>query len=177
MHYHVWGSCHAKFDDDGFNTFRRIACEGHTHTDRQTLASSILKLFKVVSDWKKKEKRKEKVYIRNQQTKPMTRNNNKRDKQAADTALTSFSWSGEGVVGEAGEVGVVAMPPPASSPRPGLSCTHTPESRCLSVTLLNLHGACFLGPIQYPWQTRQNVCSSWTIFRQSSLWNFRYSIP
>ena len=40
MHYHVWGSYHAKFDDDDFNTFQGIACEGHTydtHTHTQRL--------------------------------------------------------------------------------------------------------------------------------------------
>ena len=34
------------FDDDGFTSFRGIACEGPTH--RQTLALSILNFFKVV---------------------------------------------------------------------------------------------------------------------------------
>ena len=38
MHSHVWGSYHAKFDDDDFNSFRRIACEGHTHTQVQCWA-------------------------------------------------------------------------------------------------------------------------------------------
>ena len=35
MHYHVWGSHCAKFDDD-FNIFRGIVCKGQTvrHTDR-----------------------------------------------------------------------------------------------------------------------------------------------
>ena len=36
MHYHVWGGHHAKFDDDDFNTFRGIACEGQTHRKKQT---------------------------------------------------------------------------------------------------------------------------------------------
>ena len=30
------GSHHAKFDDDDFNSFRRITCEGHTDTQRHT---------------------------------------------------------------------------------------------------------------------------------------------
>ena len=34
MPYNVWGSYCAKFDDDDFNSFWRIACEGHRHTDR-----------------------------------------------------------------------------------------------------------------------------------------------
>ena len=29
---HVYGSYRAKFDDDDFNRFRGIACEGHTYT-------------------------------------------------------------------------------------------------------------------------------------------------
>ena len=32
MHSHVWGSHRAKFDDDDFNNFGGIACEGQTHT-------------------------------------------------------------------------------------------------------------------------------------------------
>ena len=31
MPFHVWGSHHAKFDDD-VNSFRGIACKAHTHT-------------------------------------------------------------------------------------------------------------------------------------------------
>ena len=52
MHYHAWGSYYAKFDDDNFNSFWGIICEGATHrqTDRhtQTLASSIWNFFKDV---------------------------------------------------------------------------------------------------------------------------------
>ena len=33
MHSHVRGCHRAKFDDNDFNSFRRIACEGHTHRD------------------------------------------------------------------------------------------------------------------------------------------------
>ena len=46
MHCHVWGSYHAKFDDDVFNSFRGIACEGHIHT--RTWGLSTLKLAKSV---------------------------------------------------------------------------------------------------------------------------------
>ena len=34
MHSHIWGRHRAKFDDDDFNSFRGIACEGHKHTHR-----------------------------------------------------------------------------------------------------------------------------------------------
>ena len=33
MHSGVWGRHHAKLDDDDFNSFWVIACQGHTHTD------------------------------------------------------------------------------------------------------------------------------------------------
>ena len=36
MHSHVSGSQRAKFYDDDFNSFRGIACEGHTRTHTQT---------------------------------------------------------------------------------------------------------------------------------------------
>ena len=56
MHYH------AKFDGDDFHSFRGIVCEGHTqetdthtHTQIETLPSSILNFFKVVSDFKNKK--------------------------------------------------------------------------------------------------------------------------
>ena len=39
MHSHVWCSHCAKFDDDVFNSFRGIACEGHPH--RHSLDSTL----------------------------------------------------------------------------------------------------------------------------------------
>ena len=40
MHAHIRGSNRAKFDDDDdFNSFRGIACEGHTH--RQTYSHRV----------------------------------------------------------------------------------------------------------------------------------------
>ena len=36
MHYHVWRSHCPKFDDDDFNNFGGIACEGQTHRQTQT---------------------------------------------------------------------------------------------------------------------------------------------
>ena len=36
MHSHVWGSHRAEFDDDDFNSFRGIACDGHAHTHTHT---------------------------------------------------------------------------------------------------------------------------------------------
>ena len=53
MHYHIWGSYHAKFGDDDFNSFLGIAGEGHTH--RQTLASSILNFFNFENNKKYKQ--------------------------------------------------------------------------------------------------------------------------
>ena len=44
----VWGSYHAKFDDNDFNNFRGIACRD-TQTDRQTDFNLIC--VKVVSDF------------------------------------------------------------------------------------------------------------------------------
>ena len=41
LHYHVWDSHRAKFDDDGFNSFRGIASEGHTDTDTHGLGSTL----------------------------------------------------------------------------------------------------------------------------------------
>ena len=36
MHCHLWGSHHAKFDDDVFNSFWGNACKGQTRTDTHT---------------------------------------------------------------------------------------------------------------------------------------------
>ena len=36
MHSHVRGSHRANIDDNNFNSFRGIPCEGQTPTDRQT---------------------------------------------------------------------------------------------------------------------------------------------
>ena len=36
MHSHVWGNLCAKFDDDDINSFRGIACEGHTQAHTET---------------------------------------------------------------------------------------------------------------------------------------------
>ena len=54
MHYHVLGSCRAKFDED---SFRGIACEGHTHTH----GSSTLKVANVAYDFANKKQ----DYMRN----------------------------------------------------------------------------------------------------------------
>ena len=57
MHSHVWASSCAKFDDDDFNIFWGIACEGNTH--KQTdfgFVYLILKLFQShIRLWKQKE--------------------------------------------------------------------------------------------------------------------------
>ena len=57
MHSHVWGSHHAKFDDDDFNSFQGITCEGHTHTLTQAFDLSHLSktFFEVVSDIENKK--------------------------------------------------------------------------------------------------------------------------
>ena len=58
MHSDIGGGHRAKCDDDDVNIFRGIACEGHIHrhTDRHTLALSIVNFFKVVSYFKKNQK-------------------------------------------------------------------------------------------------------------------------
>ena len=40
MHAHVCGRHRANFDDNGFNSFRGIACEGHTHARTQMSSMS-----------------------------------------------------------------------------------------------------------------------------------------
>ena len=46
MHSHISDSHHAKFDNDLTNSFRGIACEGHTRTGRLWLRLSV-NFFKV----------------------------------------------------------------------------------------------------------------------------------
>ena len=41
MHSHVWGSYHAKFDDDDYNIFQAITCKGQSHTHTNTLTSML----------------------------------------------------------------------------------------------------------------------------------------
>ena len=61
MHYHVWGSHRAKFDDDHFNSFRGITCEAGTHKHRQTRQTDFglinVKLFQSHEQKEAKKKR------------------------------------------------------------------------------------------------------------------------
>ena len=42
MHSHDWGSHRVNFDDDDFNSFRGITCDGQTHTQADTVSSILL---------------------------------------------------------------------------------------------------------------------------------------
>ena len=61
MHYHVWGSHHAKFDDDDFNRFWGIDHDRHTctrtHTYTQTRSQFYSKVCKVAYIFANKNKR------------------------------------------------------------------------------------------------------------------------
>ena len=60
MHSYVRGSPRAKFDVGDFNSFRGIACEGHTYA-RTHFDLVYLKHFsKVVSDFENKKKKRKK---------------------------------------------------------------------------------------------------------------------
>ena len=58
MHSHVWGSHSAKFDDDDFNSFRRIACDAQTNTHTDSV-STTLKCAKSLTTLQTKEKEDE----------------------------------------------------------------------------------------------------------------------
>ena len=86
MHSHVRGSHRAKFDDDDFNSFRGIACEGRAdrHTDR--LGSSTLLFAKSLQTKQKyiQKTKQKRGFIRGM---PL---NKKRDKEYFQEIITKI---------------------------------------------------------------------------------------
>ena len=66
MRYHVRGRPRAKLDDDDFNSFWGIACEGNTH--KQTHMDLIdVNFFNVVRDFEKQKGQMQEILIKHPQ--------------------------------------------------------------------------------------------------------------
>ena len=55
MHSHAWGRHRSTFVDDGFDSFRGIACEEHTHTHTDSGSVVYVKVVKVAYDYENKK--------------------------------------------------------------------------------------------------------------------------